>query len=119
MERKVKNTGKYRKEIFNQIIIFFKINPQINNIIVTGDLNQDIRLAEVQQFFAEIGIQDVHHVCNKILLQQMNNAHIAGPRPIDAIAVTPNLMEYIEGCELFLFYQKPILLGPKMLSLFF
>ena len=58
-------------------------------------------MAEIQQFYSEVGVQDVHYVFNKIEFNQMDNTHQEGSFPIDSIAVSPNLMECIEGCRLF------------------
>lgn len=48
IDGKVKNARVYRNKIFNQIIIYIKSNPSINNIIIAGDINQDIESSEVQ-----------------------------------------------------------------------
>ena len=41
---------KYRKEVFQVIIDYYKKIEGLNDIILAGDLNQDIALREVQQF---------------------------------------------------------------------
>ena len=48
-----------------------------------------------------MGIQDVHNVFNKIKFNQIDNTYQEGSFPIDSIAVSPNLMEYVEDCRLF------------------
>ena len=46
MEDKVKNANKYRKKVFSQIINYYKTNS-IDDIIIAGNINQDIGLTEV------------------------------------------------------------------------
>ena len=77
-----------------------KLNPLINDIIIVGDVNQDIGSLEIQQFYAEIGVQDVHHVVNQILLNNMGNTHISGSWPINLIAATPFIINCIEEYKL-------------------
>ena len=51
MDGKVKSTNKYHSEIFKEIINVIKANSKINNVILAGDINQDIVTDKVQQFF--------------------------------------------------------------------
>ena len=51
MDSKVKNAKWYRKEIFSQILNYLSENKYINNMIIAGDLKQDIGSTEIQQFF--------------------------------------------------------------------
>ena len=45
-------TTKYRKEIFSKIINYVQSLEGINNIILGGDLNQNIESAEVKAFYS-------------------------------------------------------------------
>ena len=56
MDRKVKNAKQYWNEIFSQIINYLNKNEHINDIMIVGDLNQDIGLIKVQQFFTDIRV---------------------------------------------------------------
>ena len=42
----------------------------------------------------------MYYIFNKILFEEIDNTHIAGSRPIDTYAITPNIMECVEGCKL-------------------
>ena len=97
---KVKIAQTCWKEVFNQIIAYFKINLSANNIIIAGDINQDIESLEVQQFHIELRASDVHHAFNRIEFSEMNNTYITRSKPIDSIMVSLNIMDCIEGCEL-------------------
>jgi len=52
MDGKVKSANKYHSETFKEIINVIKSKTEINNIILAGDINQDIAMDKVQQFFA-------------------------------------------------------------------
>ena len=69
--------------------------------MIVGDLNQDIDSTEIQQFFADIRIQDVHYVFNQIEFSQMDNTYLNRSKLINIIAISPNLIECIEGCKLY------------------
>ena len=77
IEGKVKSVQRYRNKKFLEILAYFKTNNTIDDIILAGDLDQDIRLKEVQQFFADLGIQDIHHKINNILLKEIDNTYIS------------------------------------------
>ena len=68
--------------------------------MIAVDLNQDIGLIEVQYFFADIGVQDIHYIFNQIEFQQMDNTYLTRLRPIKIVAVSPNLIECIEGYKI-------------------
>ena len=101
VEGKAKSIQKYRNEIFKEIIRHIKSIQNVNDIIIAGDINQFIGSAEIQQFYSEMGVQDIHHVFNKIKFNQMDNIHQEESFPIDSIAVSPNLIGCVEGYRLF------------------
>ena len=59
-----------------QIKKYIMENNDINDIIIVGDFNQDIRLNGVQKFFTELGIQDVHSKINSILSKLIDKINI-------------------------------------------
>ena len=75
-------------------------NNDINDIIIAGDFNQDIRSNEVQKFFTELGVQDVHSNINRILNELIDKININRSWPIDSIAITVGILEYVEGSKL-------------------
>ena len=105
MKGKVKSPIQYRKEVFEQIKQYINQNSEINNIILSSDINQDIALVEVQQFFTELKMQDIHYVFNRILMSLMDNTYKRGLKPIDIIAISPGIIECIEGCTLLETYE--------------
>ena len=66
--------------------------------MLASDMNQNIVLSKVQQFFSEIGIQDIHHAFNNIPLDKMDNTHQKGSKPLDTIAISLEIIECIEEC---------------------
>ena len=71
--------------------------PQIKDIILAGDLNQFIGSNEIQQFFYELGVKDIHSTFNKIEFDQIDNTFVQGSKPIDIVAITSELMKCVEG----------------------
>ena len=63
-------------------------------------MNQDARSMEIQQFFNEIGLSDVHIRINKIEFENMSSTNKNGSKPIDTIAATEGIIEHVEGCKL-------------------
>lgn len=96
-----KSTNTYRKEIFSQIKDYLKKNDDIDDVIIAGDLNQDIASNEIQRFYRDIGVQDAHSYHNGIGLSQLDRTYIRGSAPIDSIALSNGIMEYVEGVKLF------------------
>ena len=54
------STNVYRKEIFNDIKKHIDENPDINDIIIGGDYNQNIGDKEIKQFYNDIGVHNIH-----------------------------------------------------------
>jgi len=75
-------------------------NEDIDDFIVAGDFNQYIQSKEIQSFFNRLGLQDIHSKQNHIIIDELDNTNIKGSKPIDSIAVTDRILEYIEGSAL-------------------
>jgi len=45
---------------------------------------------------------DIHSRVNNIPLDEMDKTYIGGSVPIDSVAATPSIIEYIEVCKLLL-----------------
>ena len=72
----------------------------ITDIILAGDFNQGISEKAVRQFYAEIGVTDVHSKINNVMIIQLDKTYKRGSRAIDSIAASSGIMEYIEGSKL-------------------
>ena len=96
-----KNPTHYRKERLKQIKQCVERNKDIDDIMFAGDLNQDVRSTEIQWFFNEIGLSDIHSRINKIEFENMSSANKNGSKPIDTIAATEGIIEHVDGCKLF------------------
>ena len=75
-------------------------NEDINDVLLARDLNQNIASNKIQAFFREIGVQDVHSMYNNIPLQQLDITYIHSSAPIDSIAVSSGLLDFVEGIQL-------------------
>ena len=60
MNGKSNIVNSYYKEIFELITEFFKSKENIDDIIIAGDMNQDITSKEAQEFCASIGVNDIY-----------------------------------------------------------
>ena len=76
LEGQARSTTHYRKEIFKQIKSYLHQHQDIDDIIITGDFNQDIRSKEVKAFFREIGVKDAYSFYNNIPIDQMDKTYI-------------------------------------------
>jgi len=97
---KVKSSNDYRKEIFNEIKHHINQNKDINDIIIAGDYNQDIKSRDITKFFEEIGVRDIHTTMNVLNNDKIDSTYKHGSKQIDSIAATNGIMNYIEGCRL-------------------
>ena len=75
-------------------------------IIIKGDYNQHIGGNETQQFYREIGVQDILSGREKI---SWNDGHVTfkrGSKFIDSIAVSEGMMPFIERFEVIEWDEK-------------
>ena len=49
-EGKIKGSNKYQKQVLNEVRDYITEQKDINNIILIGDLNQNINFNEIRQF---------------------------------------------------------------------
>ena len=66
---KVNIVKDYRKEIFDNMRKYVRMNGEIGDIIIAGDYNQYIVDKEVWKFHDEIEVKEIHAHVNKIWLQ--------------------------------------------------
>jgi len=94
--RIMKSSTQYRKEILQQIKEYIQ-TKQFNDIIIASNFNQNIASNEIKQFCTEIGVKDIHSTINNINIEELDNTNINGKYPIDSIAASSTISEYIEG----------------------
>ena len=99
-DAKAKTAKDYRKEIFKEIKNYIRNNESINDIIIAGDYNQNINGKEVQKFHEDIGVKEIHVKINNIRMENLDKTYKNGSTPIDSIAATNGVMDFVEGCEL-------------------
>ena len=68
--------------------------------MIAGDFNQFISSNEIQLFFNQIRVQGAYHVINQISFEAVDKIYIQGSKAINSIAVSNELMYYIEDCQL-------------------
>ena len=100
IDGKVRLTGEYRKEIFNEIKKHINSNEDINDIIIAGDYNQFVVDNEVRKFHTELGVSEIHHKVNNVELRELDKTYKNGSSPIDSIVALSSIMEYVVGCHL-------------------
>ena len=64
----------YQKEVFNEIIDYIRAQ-KLDRLVVARDLNQDITLREMKEFYSELGIRDAHQIFNYIKVTQLDNTY--------------------------------------------
>ena len=100
VDGKAKTTTEHRKEIFYQIKMHLQGLDEVSDVIIAGDFNQNIASNEVQSFFRDIGAQDAHSIYNNVQLNQMDKTYIRSSSPIDSVALSSGIMDYVEGVKL-------------------
>ena len=86
--------------MLNEIVSYIKEHYQVNDWIISEDINQDINSHEITNFFQECRVEDIHHKHNNIPLNQLDNTHITGSKYADTIVATESILEVIERCKL-------------------
>ena len=71
------------------------------DVIVGGCCNQHIASNEVQHFFAESQVQDMHQHFNEIEAKELDYTHSRGAKCSNSIAATPSIRKHIEGSRFF------------------
>ena len=92
--------AEYRNEILQEIKQHIQRNEDITDIIIAGDYNQDIRDRAIKRFHIDLGVSDVHSKINNIPSEQLDKIYKHGSKPIDSIAATAGVIDYIERCQL-------------------
>ena len=100
IDGKVRSTGEYRKEIFNEIKKYVNSNEDINDIIIAGDYNQHIADNEVRKFHAELGVSEIHYKVNNVELRELDKTYKNRSSLINSIAALSSIIEYVVGYRL-------------------
>ena len=100
LEGNAKSAQEIRKETLIQIKQYIQQNNDIDDIIIVGDLNENVNSNEIKKFFNEIGVEDIHSRINNIPSNEMDKTFINGSNPIDTIAASEGIMINIEGVKL-------------------
>ena len=66
IEANTKTITEHYNQIFHNIIEYVDQLEGITDIIITGNINQNISLKAVQEFFKHLSIADVHSIHNSI-----------------------------------------------------
>ena len=92
--------NKYRKEIFEEIIKHVKDHPEINDILIGGDYNQYLNDNEIKQFHEALEVHEIHPIVNAVPIHSIGKTYKNRSKPIDSIAATSGLIEYVDGYKL-------------------
>ena len=91
-DRKVKNVMKYHKELLTKIKEYIATQNYVNNILIAKDFNQFIGSNEIQGFYNEIRVQDIHHIINQVPFKAIDKTYSRSSKSIDSIAALTELM---------------------------
>ena len=100
LEGNAKPASEIRKDTLKQIKQYIYQNTEIDDIIIAGDLNENVNSKEIKKFFNDIGVEDIHSRYNNIPPKEMDKTFINGSNPIDTIAASEGIMKNIEGSKL-------------------
>ena len=66
-----------------------------------GCWNQDVASNEVQQFFTESQVQDLHQTFNGLDVKELEHTHSRWTKRTHQVTATPSMRKHIEGSRLF------------------
>ena len=72
----------------------------INNIMLTGDINQCLNHDRVKQFFLELGITDLFSTLYDIPLSHRMNTYVRDKNCIDTVACSHNMLPFMSNIQL-------------------
>ena len=87
---------------------FIKKQNDINNIIIAGDLNEDIESKEVKRFSIERGLFDIYGIINTDNNSKRESIYLYRSKCIDTITTTTELLQCVDGYKI-VEYNKVIL----------
>ena len=97
LEGSAKSTTDYRKETLQQIKDYLNQLSDIDDVIIAGDMNQNVSSNEIRKFYSEIGVDEVHSRINQTPIENLDKTCVNGSNAIDSVAVSEGLMEFVEG----------------------
>ena len=71
---------------------FIEQQNKIGDIIIAGDLNEDIESKNVKQFFIKRGLFNIHSIVNAEYNEARESIYLYGLRCIDTITTTIGLL---------------------------
>jgi len=69
----------------------------IDDVLIAGDMNQNVNSNEIRKFYSEIGVEEVYSRINNVPLNELDKTFIHGSSAIDSVAVLEGLIEFVEG----------------------
>jgi len=72
----------------------------IDDIMVSGDFNQDLMSNSMQEFLRVNGLYEVHHEVNMIDSSDRDKTSKSGSNQIDGVFSTKGILQHIEGYKL-------------------
>ena len=98
MKGKMQSATHYRKEILKGIKDYLAMIEEEYEIVIGGNLNQDIMAKEIREFYSDLGVGDVHSNFNMIDEEYLDHMHITGSKCIDLVVISYDLIDFVEDC---------------------
>ena len=89
---KVKPAKKYWEEIIEGLIEFIEQQEGINNIIIAGDLNEDINSNRIRNLLIEKRLFDIYSIINNEDNSKRKSTYLYSSKCIDIITTTASLL---------------------------
>jgi len=100
VDKKVKPIQTYRREYLKDITDYIANQKDINEILVAGDINQDVYSKEIESFLIANSLFNIHQFINETEQEDKTSAYLYGSKTIDLIAASSRLISFIDGCQL-------------------
>ena len=90
----------HRKETFDEIIKYIRVNPDISNIVIGGDYNEHIGDNNAKVFHEKLGANNIYQIIDNIQINKINKTCVHGLSIVDSLATSTGIIEYIDGCKI-------------------
>ena len=76
------------------------MQDKIDDIILIDDLNQSVYSKEIEEFLITNSLFNVYDITNETSNEKKDSTYRYGSKCIDIIAATPELIIYIDRCQM-------------------
>lgn len=100
IQKRIQTTTYYRKQLLNDIAEYVHSREEFSDIVLMGDINQDLSEKRIKEFFLEIGVYDAFSTICEIPLEDREKTFVRRTKCIYTVAVSYNILPFISKIKL-------------------